>query len=108
MGQDMLEKAHQVRAFNGVVLGPSQEMACIGHGTHDREPLIAEWNRQDRRLSAWGIGPDHPRQKLKTCFIAKHYRLPFLLGFFSTVGQLDFQASTAAWLCCVQPILRIR
>ena len=55
--------------------------------TQHREVIPLQQRFQERRLSTWGISPDHTRQQIKPRFIHAHNDAPFATCLFFNAGH---------------------
>jgi len=116
VAQQMLEEAHDVRALVGMLLYVQEQAAVRGDAADDRQVVAAQGQTEDRRLPAWGVGPDRTREEIEARFVDPDDGPTLLVGPLFRAGQRSVrQASTAAsfrWLarsigfCTLQPAAR--
>ena len=114
--QEVLEEAHDIRARVGVVLHQHEQAPLRRDAADDRQVVAAQREAEDRRLPAWGVGPDRTREEIEARFVDPDDGPTLLVSPLFRAGQRSVrQASIAAssrWLarsigfCTLQPAAR--
>ena len=116
VAQEVLEEAHDIRALVRVVLHQHEQAPGRGDAADDRQVVAAQGQTEDRRLPAWGVGPDRTREEIEARFVDPDDGPTLLVSPLFRAGQRSVrQASIAAsfrWLarsigfCTLQPAAR--
>ncbi len=116
VAEQMLEKAHDIRALIGVLLHEHQQPARWSDATDNRQVITAQRQPEDGCLAARSVGPDGPGEQVEARLIDPDDGSPLLVSPLFRAGQRSVrQASMAAsfrWLarwtgfCTLQPAAR--
>lgn len=99
---EQLQKANDIGAFVGTILGLHEDPPLWGNAAHGREVITGQFDTQGRRFPDRRIGVDGHRQKIKRRLINKDYRPLFLFGLFFSAGHRSFfHAAIASSSRCV-------
>jgi len=102
VAQEVLEEAHDIRALVGVVLHQHEQAPRRRDAADDGQVIAAQREAEDRRLPAWGVGPDRAREEIEARFVDPDDGPALLVGPLFRAGQRSVRhASIAAsfrWL----------
>ena len=114
--EEVLEDAHAIRALVRAFLHQPEQAPRRGDTAADRQVVAAQRAAEDRRLPAWGVGPDRAWEEVAARFVDPDDGPAFLVSPLFRAGQRSVrQASMAAavrWLaraigvCTLQPAAR--
>src|SRR5574341_2051247 len=101
MVEQMLEKTHDGRTFESLLLRHQVQVTSRRNGADGREMIPGQRDAQQRRFAYRRIGAYQGGQQIEARFIHKHYGASFLRGFFCRSGQVSLrQRSTASSSRC--------
>lgn len=116
VAEEMLEEADDVWALVRVLLHQHEQTPLRRDAADDRQVVAAQREAEDRRLPAWGVGPDRTWEEVEARFVDPDDRPALLVSPLFRAGQRSVrQASIAAssrWLarsigfCTLQPAAR--
>ena len=116
VAEEMLEEADDVRAFVRVLLHQHEQAPRRRDAADDCQVVAAQREAEDRRLPAWGVGPDRAREEVEARLVDPDDGPALLVSPLFRAGQRSVrQASIAAsfrWLaraigcCTLQPAAR--
>lgn len=92
-----LQKAHDIWPFVRMVLNLHKQPSIHRQAPNGGKMITGQWNRQDRRLANWRIGPNGHWQEIKRRLVYKDDGTLFLFGlFFNAVTRCSRQV----WIAC--------
>ncbi len=116
VAQQVLEEPDDIGALVRVLLDQHEQPPGRGDAADDRQVIAGQWQAEDRRLAAWGIGADGTGQQVEARFVDPDDGSPLLVSPFFRAGQRSVrQVSIAAslrWLaraigfCTLHPAAR--
>jgi hypothetical protein len=116
--QQVLQEADDIRALVGLLLHLHQQPPVLGNAADDRQVIAAQRQAEDRRLAAWGVGPDGAGQQVEAGLVDPDDSPTFLFRPFLRAGQRSVRHTSIAasfrWLarwtgfCTLQPAARRR
>jgi len=105
VAQEMLEEADDVWALVRVLLHQHEQTPLRCDAADDRQVVAAQREAEDRRLPAWGVGPDRTWEEVEARFVDPDDRPALLVSPLFRTGQRSVRqaaiATSLRWLARV-------
>jgi len=105
VAQEMLEEAHDIGALVRTLLHQHEQAPLGCDPADDRQVVAAQGQAEDRRLPAWGVGPDRAREQVEARLVDPDDGSSLLVSPLFRTGQRSVRqaaiATSLRWLARV-------